>query len=83
MKHGLIIMAVSCLSLVGKADSVTQDSNSDAVRVVSKHKAAFTAFPKNTPSQVSVDAPLLGNGDVGVCIGGKSDNHIYWVSPLL
>lgn len=73
-------MAVSCLSLVGKADSVTQDSNSDAVRVVSKHKAAFTAFPKNTPSQVSVDAPLLGNGDVGVCIGGKSDNHIFWLA---
>ena len=37
-------------------------------RVVSPYKAAFRGLSKTTPIKTSVDGPLLGNGDMGVCL---------------
>jgi alpha-L-fucosidase 2 len=41
--------------------------------IVSAFKAVFTAPPERTPAKTSVDGPLLGNGDMGVAIGGPPE----------
>lgn len=38
--------------------------------VVSRHTAVFTSPPMQTPADVAVDGPLLGNGDIGTAVGG-------------
>ncbi len=48
--------------------------------LVSRHKAVFSAPPQKTPSEVSVDGPLLGNGDMGVCLGGPPQEQTYYLS---
>ena len=37
-------------------------------RVVSPHMAVFRGLSMSTPIKTSVDGPLLGNGDMGVCL---------------
>ena len=49
-------------------------------RIVSRHKAVFNAPPRGTPSRFSVDGPLLGNGDMGVAIGGPPEAQRFWIS---
>ena len=39
-------------------------------QIVAKHQTVFDKPPVRTPSTSSVDAPLLGNGDMTVAIGG-------------
>jgi alpha-L-fucosidase 2 len=48
-------------------------------RVVSPYKAVFRGLPKGTPSKTIVDGPLLGNGDMGVCIAGVDNGQRFWL----
>ena len=48
-------------------------------RVVSPYKAVFRGLPKGTPSKTIVDGPLLGNGDMGVCIAGIDKGQRFWL----
>ncbi len=47
---------------------------------VSKHKAVFTSPPRRSPSTSYVDAPLLGNGDMGVAIGGAPEGQRFFLA---
>ena len=38
---------------------------------------SWIAAPKRTPSNGSVDGPLLGNGDWGVAVGASGDRLTY------
>ncbi|NWJ53106.1 MAG: trehalose hydrolase [Bacteroidetes bacterium] len=38
-----------------------------------RYKAVFTAPPKNVPTSKVPDAPLAGNGDIGLTLGGTPD----------
>ena len=49
-------------------------------RIVSRHRCIFNEPPTLTPANHSIDAPLLGNGDIGVAIGGPAWAQRYWVS---
>ncbi len=50
----------------------------NALRVVGRYAANWTEPPKNTDTQMFSDAPMIGNGDVGVVIGGTPDSlHFY------
>jgi len=43
-----------------------------------RYKAVFTSPPKNVPTTKSPDAPLAGNGDIGLTLGGTPSNlHFY------
>lgn len=54
--------------------------NSSAVSsVVSKHTAYFHEVPETPQSDRVTDAPLLGNGDVGVSIGGPPDEMTFYI----
>ena len=48
-------------------------ANREGETIVSQYKALFTRPPENTPSNVSIDGPLLGNGDTLVALGGRTE----------
>ena len=48
--------------------------------VVAQHAVEYTRPPQHTPNDASVDAPLLGNGDMGVCVSGTPDHQRFWLS---
>ncbi|MEI7899490.1 MAG: glycoside hydrolase family 95-like protein [bacterium] len=50
-----------------------------AKRVVSPYTAVFKGLPKGTPSKTVADGPLLGNGDMGVCIAGIDSGQRFWL----
>jgi len=52
----------------------TGEDNSNVLRLVSKYEAVWTAPPGRTPANHSVDGPLMGNGDLGVCLGKRPDH---------
>ena len=54
-------------------------SSSAAESVVTRHTAFFHDIPKVPQSDRVTDAPLLGNGDVGVSIGGPPDEITFYV----
>ena len=49
-------------------------------RPISRHTAVFTRPPRGTPNSKVVDGPLLGNGDVGVTLGGAPDRQTLFIS---
>ena len=52
----------------------------DVLSKVSAIYGSFDGFPKNTPSKGVQDGPLVGNGDVGVVIGGKDETVQIYIS---
>ena len=51
----------------------------EAIRIVSKYKGVFTGPPRRIPTNKVVDAPLLGNGDIGVAIGGAGESQSFFI----
>ena len=47
--------------------------------IVSEHKVVFNKPPENIPNRVSIDAPLMGNGDILVAFAGTPDNPQFWL----
>ncbi len=48
--------------------------------VISQYRAMWTSPPTKVPNNVSVDAPLLGNGDMLACVGGTPDQLSYYLT---
>ncbi|WP_182983943.1 glycosyl hydrolase family 95 catalytic domain-containing protein [Sphingobacterium sp. UME9] len=48
--------------------------------IVSQYVAKFDRLATQIPSQVAVDAPLLGNGSTGVAIAGTPDRQTYYLA---
>jgi len=46
-------------------------ASESALAIIGRYKAEFTAPPQRIPTDRSVDAPLLGNGDTLVALGGR------------
>ena len=49
-----------------------------ALSIVSRQKAVFTTPPILIPTRKVPDAPLLGNGDLGVAIGGVIERQTFF-----
>ncbi|MFJ1709796.1 glycosyl hydrolase family 95 catalytic domain-containing protein [Kitasatospora sp. NPDC088346] len=58
------------------ADSVTSNQ---AMRIVQQYQGDWTSPPTIIAGGKGTDAPLLGNGDVGVVIGGSINNQTYYI----
>jgi hypothetical protein len=58
------------------ADTVTA---TQAWRVVQQYQGVWTTPPSHLTSGDTVDGPLLGNGDVGVTVGGSINNQTYYL----
>jgi alpha-L-fucosidase 2 len=58
------------------ADSVTANQ---AMRIVSQYQGVWTSPPTQLTSGETVDAPLMGNGDVGVAVGGSINDQTFYI----
>jgi hypothetical protein len=56
------------------------DFGKQAEAIVGKHVVRFTQPPRRIPAKVSVDAPLLGNGFMGVALSGKPEQQVFYVA---
>lgn len=65
-----------CLGFLS-ASALAEDTG---LKIVSQHKAVFTTPPRKIPSSTAVDAPLMGNGDLLVALGGKADKLRFHIS---
>ena len=64
----LLIGALSLLATAALAEPV-----------VSRHVATFTQPPSHVPTNAMPDGPLLGNGDVGVVLGGPPEAQRFYL----
>lgn len=73
----LAVASVCHSSVWADEDSSAAD---DAKTIVSRHEGVWTAPPRRVPSGAVSDAPLLGNGDIGVLIGGAPEKQQFFIS---
>jgi len=57
-----------------------EDCGDQALTAVKDHTATWTAPPTRTPADHSIDGPLMGNGDMGVSLGGSPEALRFWVN---
>jgi alpha-L-fucosidase 2 len=58
------------------ADSVTA---TQAMRIVQQYQGVWTTPPTNLTSGETIDAQLMGNGDVGIAVGGSISNQTFYI----
>lgn len=59
--------------------SVVSSLRGQATSAIAKQAMVITEPPKHVPSGKVVDGPLIGNGDLGVVIGGPPDRQRFYV----
>ena len=74
------LSAVACLAASASAGGPDVNMEERAAKVVGRHKAVFTRPPRRIPSSTAVDAPLLGNGDMGVALSGPPQAQRFWLA---
>ncbi|MDR1561829.1 MAG: hypothetical protein LBS54_01910 [Dysgonamonadaceae bacterium] len=74
-KNLLLLAAIACTIICCSC----QPSDNPA-SVISKHVIRFNEPPRRIPSKVSVDAPLLGNGYMGVALAGQPERQIFYIA---
>lgn len=62
------------------AETVEQMVRAGAARIVPQYKGVFTSPAKRVPTILTVDGPIIGNGDVGVVISGPPEAQRFWIS---
>src|ERR1035437_8046850 len=70
----IIFLVLSPISFA--AAQQPQSRNAD---IVAKHTIVMTEPPKKVPSGTVVDGPIMGNGDVGVAIGGLPQEQRFYI----
>ncbi|MCE9610173.1 MAG: hypothetical protein K8R23_08180 [Chthoniobacter sp.] len=75
----LALLWVFWLSAHPRLFSADESLVAGSRRVVSAQKAVFGSLPKGKPSKTVADGPLLGNGDMGVCIAGIEAGQRFWL----
>lgn len=80
----LIVLALAFIATLPAATGRAQTNENgesvpaQALAIVAQHKGVFTAPPILMPTRKVPDGPLLGNGDVGVAIGGVIERQKYY-----
>lgn len=80
----LLLFALTLMTALTGATGGAETNGPDqavagqALAIVSKQKGVFTAPPILMPTRKVPDGPLLGNGDVGVAIGGVIERQKYY-----
>ncbi|HLZ57913.1 MAG TPA: hypothetical protein VKR06_13325 [Ktedonosporobacter sp.] len=64
-------------ALVGRAASTT--IGGQALNIVQQYQGVWTSPPTNLMSGETADGPLMGNGDVGVVVGGTINNMTFYL----
>jgi alpha-L-fucosidase 2 len=71
-----MVFGISLMSIFFTVSNVNADAitSAHALRIVSQYKGTFTKVPTSTNTGAApTDAPLLGNGDVGVIVANNID----------
>lgn len=84
--HGLLLLVLAvpaqffAVIMPVSAGSLPENSTvaDQALQIVARQKGVFTAPPIVMPTRKVPDGPLLGNGDVGVAIGGVIERQKYF-----
>jgi hypothetical protein len=63
---------------IGQGLAAEPGTAGQALAIVARQKGVFTAPPVVMPTRKAPDGPLLGNGDVGVVIGGVIERRKYF-----
>ena len=76
-----VVVLLVCVISVELAFAAQEDRamRDDARRIVSRHRTVFAHPPQRIPSRTQTDAPLLGNGDMGVALGGPPEAQRLWL----
>ncbi|MDR1492886.1 MAG: hypothetical protein LBT05_09220 [Planctomycetaceae bacterium] len=72
-----IIFAVVALGL-GRFVLAQQIPSAESI--ISKHTIKYAQPPKRIPANHSVDAPLLGNGYVGIAVSGAPEKQVFYAA---
>jgi hypothetical protein len=78
-KKILFVLTVAACFFFYGCDGQTSDTDR-AASIISKHNIRFLEPPRRIPSRVSVDAPLLGNGYMGVALAGQPERQVFYVA---
>ena len=65
--------------ILGSRGSRAAEVASEGERIVAGHTAVFTKQPGRVPTRMTPDGPLLGNGDVGVVLGGPAEAQRFHI----
>ncbi|MFC1738530.1 glycoside hydrolase family 95-like protein [Planctomycetota bacterium] len=78
----LIAVIVVIFLLMGTcwAGMLDQMVKTESERIIAQYKGVFTSPPERVPTTRTVDGPIIGNGDVGVVIGGPPEAQRFWIS---
>ncbi len=68
-------LALSAASRAAEENGV----GAEAMRLVSQHVGVFTVPPRRVPHELVADGPILGNGDVGVVLGGPPEQQTWHI----
>ena len=72
----LIFSQFYFISCQPKTDPQVENS----YKIISKYEILFDKPPQKVPMPYSVDAPILGNGDMAVTIGRTAEKIEFWLS---
>ncbi|MDR2763481.1 MAG: hypothetical protein LBB90_00440 [Tannerella sp.] len=75
-----ILIGIAGIALFLLSCHAPTDRSECAKAIISKHVVRFTQPPQRIPSKVSVDAPLLGNGFMGVALSGNPEHQVFYVA---
>ena len=59
--------------------AVTAAHSSSVTESIDRYKAVFDALPVNTPTAKTADAPLAGNGDIGLTMCSTADRVRFFI----
>ena len=76
----VVLLSVGCSASNSGMRSDMDVSTQGIWNKVSGYIALWTSPPVRTPADHSVDGPLMGNGDMGVCIGGPAEKLRFYLS---
>jgi hypothetical protein len=76
-----LFAAQSVSSLVSRAEAavVTDPTGAQALAAVAQFQGVWSAPPSDLSGGETTDAPLMGNGDVGVAVGGSINDQTFYV----
>ncbi|MDR1332118.1 MAG: hypothetical protein LBK07_08430 [Tannerella sp.] len=60
--------------------SAQDDRSGQAETIIGRHVVRFTRPPQRIPAKVSVDAPLLGNGFMGIAMSGDPEHQVFYAA---
>ena len=64
------------------AAACAPEEGKEVEAILNRQTIRFSQPPSRIPSQVSVDAPLMGNGSTGVALAGTPDHLVFYLALL-